>query len=64
MSKKLNCIWFIVSIVLFVVLVVDCFIIKKMGFIEGISKMWTAFLPSLLLIFVTYYLPKQMNKKK
>lgn len=53
MKKKLNFILFIVSIVLFVVLIIDCFFVKKLSIGAAFDEMWEAFLPTILLISAT-----------
>ncbi len=63
MNKKLKCVWIIVSIILFVVLVIDCFFIKKLSFMDAFREMWEAFLPSILLFVLAIWLPEE-NKKK
>ncbi len=63
-DKKLKCAWIIVATVLFVVLVIDCFFIKKLSFVDGISEMWEAFLPTVLLFLLAVWIPEQEEKKK
>ena len=59
MKKGLNYIWFAVSVILFIVLIIDCFFVKKMSLGTAISEMWEAFTLTILLLFVTYYLLKK-----
>ena len=59
MKKKLNSILLVVSIVLFVVLIIDCFFVKKLSIGAAFDEMWEAFLPTILLVLAT-----SLNSKK
>ncbi len=63
MSKKLKCIWIAVSVVLLLVLIIDCFFVKKLSLVSAISEMWEAFLPSIVLFFFAIWVPEQGKKK-
>ncbi len=54
MKKKLNFILLIVAIVLFVVLIIDCFFVKKLSIGAAFDEMWSAYLPTFLLMLGAY----------